>query len=410
LDRIPDHLENFSLRVTHPDYNNYQSSVGDVPRSGDDRKLDITLTSRNEPQDTCCGVIKVIAVRGESTQRLGGVEVRLNQGKSIIATSTTNNDGVAWFDRVCFGEYWLRLAKDSYNVIEENIAINDCDTLVMDYRMSEKSNPEDSCCHGKIIIDVKESGSGERISGVKVRLWKDGHKIETQQTSNGRVVFDGLCEGEYGIDLLSENYTNIEFVVDLECNETIEIVKEIESEDCCQGRIYIIPKDSQTGERIHNATVNLWKGSTKLRTQNTGDNGMTVFEALCEGEYGISILHEEYQNIEFVVELGCNETKELVREMAAVQPDTCCTARLKIIAKDAETEATISGARVEIYRGDDMIADGATNADGIFLKEGLCAPEEYSIRVLKEGYSALTYTFKFNECKTIQEHYWLQRE
>jgi len=49
------------------------------------------------------------------------------------------------------------------------------------------------------------------------------------------------------------------------------------------------------------------------------------------------------------------------------------------------------------------IADGYTNNDGFFGKEGLTAPQTYTILVVKDGYNDVEFNMTLKECKAYQE-------
>ncbi|MDP0941425.1 hypothetical protein, partial [Klebsiella quasipneumoniae] len=72
-----------------------------------------------------------------------------------------------------------------------------------------------------------QNESGEKIKNAEVRLWKDGKKIESGKSVDGYVYFDDLCEGKYGISIFADNYKEIEFNVELGCNEQKVIEKKL---------------------------------------------------------------------------------------------------------------------------------------------------------------------------------------
>jgi hypothetical protein len=271
------------------------------------------------------------------------------------------------------------------------------------------------CCDGSIALQIKDIETRENIDDVKVRLWMNGKKIAEKYTTNGYVKFEELCDAKYGIDLIREGYETKEFHVELECNEHKEITKVMERAsggDCCNGKIIVYAKDDETHDPLHYATVKLWQEGKIVRKGNTDKNGRLVFEEICEGAYVVTIEHDEYTATEFEISIECDEVKKVVKKLAAKSDDECCTAVLKLIVKDADTEYPIEGAIVNVYahESDEIIAHGKTNGNGVYVREELCAPRKYDVEVSLDGYQSQTYTFYFNECKLIQEHYWLVKK
>jgi hypothetical protein len=116
-----------------------------------------------------------------------------------------------------------------------------------------------------------------------------------------------------------------------------------------------------------------------------------------------------YRSKEFEFELGCNETKELVKYLVP-SSDTCCTAILKLKILDDSTGTAISGARAIVRYEGTNIADPVSNSEGWAVAYNLCAPRTYSIQVSAEGYQVREFTIRFGECKTIAETIRLVRQ
>ncbi len=356
--------------------------------------------------DDCCGSIIVRVIDDETEKHMGNVEVRLNHGDDVIEKGYTNDDGRIIFKNLCPGEYWLRLAIDRYKVIEEEFVIEECDTLDPIFRMQALSG-KDSCCEGKVYVAVKDEHSGERIPNATVRLWKGNDKIaEVKTNSDGIAVFEGLCEGKYQISILREHYKGMEFDFELGCNKTLEFHKSIvplDKDTCCNGKIYIAVEDKNSGERIKNAKVRLWLNGNKVAEKLTNADGIAVFEELCEGKYGVDILNEHYKAIEFHVELGCNKVVELHKALEPLDKDTCCNGKVYVAVKDKNSGERIPYATVRLWKGNDKIAEVRANGDGIAVFEELCEGK-YQISILSEHYKAIEFNFELGCNKTLEFH------
>ena len=75
------------------------------------------------------------------------------------------------------------------------------------------------------MIDVVDDETSEVIKEGYVNLWRDGTLIKKAKIKNGSVSFEELCEVVYGVGIISVGYENIEFEVNLDCNEEKEIFK-----------------------------------------------------------------------------------------------------------------------------------------------------------------------------------------
>lgn len=464
----------------------------------DTLKLNLKLEALQK--DSCCGMIVVKFFDKDTKEKLKNVEVKLTQNNVIVGKQLSNADGIVMFKEVCEGKFFLRFARDGYKVIEEDVYIEKCDTVFWEVGMQK--NIQDSCCDGKIYVMPKDSKSGEKLNGAKVTLRKDGNLVGTKSVENGMALWEKLCQGKYEIAVTKDGYTGIEFSVELGCNKTLELVKEMvkiskdtccgaiilkvhnktnnewlkevevrltkdqvliakkytnadgylvfenvcegkywlrfyrsgfqvieedltivkcdtiewkvgmqpEAKDtCCNGKIYIIPKDSKSGKVINGAKVIIYKDGNLLNKKYV-ENGFALFSELCEGDYFFDIIHGDYNDIEFKVELGCNKEREIVKELEPISKDTCETAVMKLIIKDLKTLLAIEGATVKIYRNQQLVEEGLSNADGIFMADGLLAPASYVVKVIKDGYIAKEFEWKFEKCQTYQETIKLEKK
>jgi hypothetical protein len=344
----------------------------------------------NEEQDTCCdGILYVTPRDSETNEIITGAVIKLWQGGNMIEKATVG-ESYAVIDNICEGTYWIDIIHEQYQAIEFEVEF-DCDETK---EISRELDPKE-CCDGVLRIFVKDSETEESLNGSIVKLWKDGNMLTKKTVENGSVLFTGLCEGNYGVDILNESYQNIEFLIELDCDDTLEITKYLEANECCHGRVYVIPKDSETEEVINGAKVRLWQGGTKIR-EVIVQNGYAVLEEICEGNYGVSILHEEYDNIEFELEVGCDDTLEVVRFL---DPD-CCNGLVKVFVKDSETEENLNSASVTLRQNGETI-ETLTVQEGRVVFDGVCEGN-YEIAITKEGYTGQEFDFEIG-CSKVKE-------
>lgn len=351
-------------------------------------------------EDECCdGKIIIRPVDEKNNEPINGAKVLLWKNGKNIAEAIVKN-GVAYFEKMCEGGYGVSIIAEGYKPIEFELNLPCNETI----EFSKKMMKSDDCCKGVIKFIVR-NGEGQHLNGAKVTLWYGDNKYEEGTVKDGKVIFDGLCEGKYGVGITLEGYEGIEFHVELACNEK-KVVEKIllKKDDCCKG-IIRIKVQGQDGKPLNGAKVTLWFGNQMLEKAEVRD-GWAVFDGLCEGKYGVDIEMEGYKHQEFAIELGCNEEKTF--EKILLKSDDCCTAVMKLIIKDKETSETIEGANVTIYIDREVIADGTTGRNGVFEKGELCAPRIYVIVVEKDGYQTIEEEMIFKECKLYQETFYIK--
>ncbi|MFC2131333.1 SpaA isopeptide-forming pilin-related protein [Bacteroidota bacterium] len=383
LSGLPDNSNNLNLRVDHEDFSTFEIPVSDLTKDKDKKKLGVKLLH----DSACTGIIEISAVNADN-EPVDDVEVRLNRDGKLIRKSFTNDFGNLVFENVCSGEYWVRLAKDGYRVIEEDFTIEEDDTIPLSFEMLGIG--DDTCCNGVIYFSVKDSADNTPVKDVSIRLWKGGDLIsDTLTDSDGNIKIEGLCEGEYQISFFKEGYFGQEFNFEMECDDTLEFHKKILRRECCDGVIYLFVKDSVTNNAIKNALAKLWRDGKVIAEAKSGNDGLITFTGLCEGTYGIDLMHEHYKNIEFAVELDCNDTLELHKSLVQMLKDSCCDGQLEITVIDKETKEKVSGAHIKLWKNGKLLFNERTDS-GVILFEDLCEGE-YWVDILHEKYLSIEF-------------------
>lgn len=370
--------------------------------------------------DTCCRGTLSIAVNDSATgSGVSNAEVRITRVGGTSRTLRTENGSVT-FREVCQGAYNVRIARDGYRVLEFRIEL-DCNasTSITRTMLAEGDGGPDSCCNGRVEVVVRDSASGERISGATVRLWRGSTLIGTRNTSgSANAVFEELCQGDnYSISISREGYRGLEYDFDMTCDQRREIVKTLarnaSDDTCCDGRIQVTMRDSSSNAALSNVTVRLWKNGSVYRSGVTNSGGYIVFEGICRGNYGIDFSRDDYRDREGTLEMGCNQNRELsYKLLRSASSDTCCTASMALRVRDsaASDGVYLSGATVVISYGSAVVAQGTTNGDGYYIREELCGYRSYSVTISKSGFRSKTVTFTYTTCRRAEETIRLVRE
>lgn len=397
LAKLPENLESVVLKFTHSDFLPFEQNLKSYVEQSKNGSQPTILTN----QDTCCGKI-IINVKNEEGEAINEAEIKLSRSSTVIRKSKTNSDGKLVFENICEGEYWLRIAKSGYDVKEEDINLEECDTV--EYNVTLSSNQtEDTCCNNIVKIIPKDKQSGSVLNGAKVKIWKNGSALTYKEVENGSAIFYELCKGTYGVSIHYENYGVIEFQFEVDCLDTLEYVKELQKntqDTCCNNSIKVFVKDKSSGESLNGAKVKLRKGSTFI-AEKTVENGYVKFEEVCKGDYNLLIYNSNYKSIEMTVSVDCNSTKELEAKMESnSSQDTCCNNTAKIFVKDKTTGESLNGAKVKLRKGNTVVAEKTVENGYVKFLE-LCKGE-YNLLIYHNDYKSMELSF-YVECGNNKE-------
>ncbi len=396
LNNLPENDDNLELRIEHDNFTPMSVKLKEIINDKNQKNLKIKMQ-----HDTDCTAQVFIIVRDNNNNPINEAEVRLNKKDKTIRKTYTNDQGEVLFKNICPGEYWLRIYKTKYQVIEQSFSIEKGDSLNINFKLLE--NDDDTCCNGIIYFTVKDSMTKEPVSNVIVKLWKGKDKIKEEKTNDdGEIIFDGICKGNYQISFFKEGYIGQEFNFEMACNDTVEFNKYIIQKDdsCCNGVIYLIIKDSTTNQAIEYSKVNLWKDGKLFKDGKTNSEGLVKFTELCEGKYGFSIQKEGYQSFEFDIELKCDDTLEISKKMLKLQKDSCCDGKIVLFVKDSINGESVNGAKINLWRFGKLLSTKKTE-NGKVIFEELCEGE-YGIDIEHEKYKNIEFEIKL-DCNKVLE-------
>jgi hypothetical protein len=339
----------------------------------------------------CCASLKVIVRDNETKQAIENAEVRLNGKENRFSEmKRTNADGITYFENICEGKYWIRVSRDHYKVVEEDMTFEDCESKVIEIHMNKIIENTDTCCNNKVSIILKNE-NGELINGATVKLWQGNHNIRTKTSENGTVLFGELCTGKYGVSVSREGYKPMEWNFTVTCEQSLEFSKTLvknQDDTCCNNKVSIILKN-ENGELINGATVKLWQGNHNIRTK-TSENGTVLFGELCTGKYGVSVSRDGYKPMEWDFTVTCEQSLEFSKTLVKNQADTCCNNKASIILKNENGEL-INGATVKLWQGNHNIRT-KTSENGTVLFGELCTGK-YGVSVSRDGYKPMEWDF-----------------
>jgi hypothetical protein len=362
--------------------------------------FEFLMRSTQSDNDSCCNGVLYVALKYKSSgERMNG-KVKIGKSGTVTAWKETT-EGVAKFEDLCPGTYMVWAASEGYQTQEFEVTF-DCNDTVEVSRQLERTATNDSCCNGKIIIVVKDQ-SGNALNGASVKLTKDGQVIGTKNLDLNVARFENLCEGTYWVRVAKEGYQTQEFEVQLDCNEVEELVRNLASnntqDSCCDGILYVIPKDKTTGSALNGATVKIYKNGQQI-AYKTVEGGYAKFTDLCKGVYLIKIIAEGYTAISFEYEMGCNTEQEVSKSMEKTNTgDSCCDGRIKLVVKDKNTGSIITGATVKLWKSGTLVATKTVSGDYLVF-ERVCKGI-YGMDIIAEGYQGIEFQVEIGCNETI---------
>lgn len=392
LSKLPKNFEELYLQISHPDYAVFKDKIKNIEESlkgKSDKKRDILLSKK----DSCCGKIAVQVLDSNGNTAIHGVSIRITQEGSIMDTALTDQQGIAYFNHYCNGQYAIRVAYEGYKVKEEHFSVTGCDTLNLVYKLVKH---QDSCCKGKLVINLKDQ-NGNFLEGAKF-LIKNG---DTYDIPNGKLTLD-ICEGSYSGWIKKDGYKTLEFSFTIPCNQTLELNKTIlkDSSACC-GVIAVKVTD-QNSNVLTGKEVALRKGSDNVATVKTGDHGIAYFSHICNDNYNIRIALDNYQVFEysFSFQSDCDTLSITAKLTPKQNGDSCCKGILFLEALNSDGKLVGSSTL-------NLTKDGKTNTiqstNGDFF--AMICEGHYSAKLTKDGYKALEFAVDIvcKDTTTIQK-------
>jgi len=274
----------------------------------------IVLKVKEEGDDCCDNILKVLVATDEGTKPIKGAKVLLRKNGKPIEDPRTDEEGMVTIDGICKGEgYSLLIEAEGHKVYESESFSFDCEEAKEMVIKLEKKEQEE-CCDNILSLKVKNE-DGEAIKGAKILFKKDGKVIEDPRTNeDGMATIDGICKGDgYYIVVQAEGYQTREIEIEaFDCGEkqVYDITLEAKETECCEAWIKVIVMDNNENP-IQDAVLIVRKNGKAIEDPRTNGDGEAVVDGLCEGE-GYSILikkdgYEPYESDNFT--LKCTDEK-----------------------------------------------------------------------------------------------------
>jgi cytochrome c-type biogenesis protein CcmE len=373
-----------------------------------DETYEFSYTLNSKEEEDCCESAFIFKPQNKDGEILNGTKVFIYKDGKVIQDPVVK-DGKAVIDGLCEGKYVIVYKNENYEEKEVAVELGCDEEKTLEHVLTKKNDEE--CCDAILKFLVKDNKSKEYLKGASITLKLDGKTIfeERKTNTDGYVIEDNLCKGEYTVIIKMDGYKTIETTWNIEkCDdfqEHFSLVKE--EEDCCESAFIFKPKNKD-GEILNGTKVFIYKDGKVIQDPVVKD-GKAVLDELCEGKYVIVYKNENYQEKEVSVELGCDEEKTL-EHVLSKKDDDCCDAILKFFVKDNKSKEYLKDASVTLKLDGKTIFDNRkTNADGYVIEDNLCKGK-YNVIIEMDGYKTIETTWNIEKCDDFQEHFWLEKE
>lgn len=254
--------------------------------------------AKSEQKDSCCAGKIIVYPKDENTKAvINGSVVKLWKGGQLIKSITISDNQPAKFTELCEGKYGISVIAEGYKSKETEITLG-CNK-VEEVVLYLSKNQQDSCCNNKLIVYVKDDSTGKALNNAKVRIWKGGQQLTYKLTDeNGKVVFEELCKGTYGVDIIREGYKSIEFQFEVNCNDTKEFTKTMKAGiPCTTAALKFFVKDYETGNPLPDVKVEVRVSGQKIIEGYTSSDGYFLRENIAAPAiYSITFSKDGYQS------------------------------------------------------------------------------------------------------------------
>lgn len=354
--KAPAHYVNSGFAATvdaHEDGKTYEFAVSNAPNKGG---------------------IRLAKTDGETGAFLAGVKFNIYQGDTLIATMTTDENGVASCENLDRGTYLVKedALPEGYSgelvVLEATVH---SDTVTELHAVNSKSKSQ-------IRIVKTDDLTGEVVSGAEFTVTDETGNVAAVITTDatGEAVTDWL---PYGIYTVTETRTPEHYVTS-DWSETVAAYEngvtytfEV-SNTPIKGYLQITKTDVLDDTLIEGVQFDIYRTGELIATMTTDANGVATSEALHKGTYTVT---EHGMPEGYIGELATMEavvkSDETTQLTASNQP---IMGQIRIEKSDALTGEMLAGAEFTITRSNglpshngsndgEVVAVMTTDADGV---------------------------------------------
>ena len=325
----------------------------------DDNLQTIEVVVENEPMAGGLRLIKTDSLTGSPIE---GVKFNIFQGDFLIATMTTDENGIATCDNLNRGTYIVKedSLPEGYTgelVVLEAVVQPDAATELHATNTKSKS---------RIRIIKKDALTGERLPGAEFTVTDEAANVFAVITDeNGEVTTDWLPYGVYTVreTMAPEHYVNSDWSERIAAYENDMTYTFEVSNEPTKGYIRLTKTDNLNGMPIAGVQFDIYDASGALTdTMTTDESGVAVSPALTKGSYTVREHENPVGYVAALAELPAVVYSDKITDLAVTNDPI--QGKIRIVKKDQLTGDLLSGAEFTITRVSGIPAhNGAGNGE-----------------------------------------------
>ncbi|MGG7212518.1 SpaA isopeptide-forming pilin-related protein [Clostridium nigeriense] len=335
------------------------------------------------------GNIKIRKIDQDGNKVVRAEFTLYNKDNKAISTVETNKDGVALFENIVYGEYYILETKtpEGYIASDKKVDVN-----VKENNKEYGYEIENTRIKGGLEIS-KIDQEDNALAGAEFTIYDSDDKKVTKGTTdeNGVVKFEELVYGNYYYieTKAPEGYVKDNNKHNFTINENGVVLKETVENEKIVGNINVVKVDEE-GNVLPNAEFTLYDlEGNMIQTGVTNENGLVTFTNIPYGEYEIKETKAPvgYNLSSEILNVSVNgEETGLTYEIGKIT-NTQIKRNIKISKIDQDGNKVV-GAEFTLYNKDnESIETDLTNEEGIALFEDVIYGEYYIMETkTPEGY------------------------
>ncbi|QPK93956.1 hypothetical protein HCQ94_05135 [Actinomyces sp. zg-332] len=317
------------------------------------------------------GTVTVTKTDADSHEAIAGVVFALKQGENEVATATTNDQGVATFSNVNYGEYTLveKTPKVGYVASTRTETVN----IDADGKSVVFADWKNTKIKGSVSVLKHDGDSNSPLAGVVFALMQNGQEVATATTGqDGVATFSSVVYGAYTVvekSTLTSHVLNTETVYNADVRTDGENVYVNENDPLLnyekKGTVTVTKTDSDTNEAISGVVFALKQGEREVATAATGADGIAIFSGIKYGEYS---LVEKVPKVGYVASTRTEIVNIDADGKSVVFADwknTKIKGTVTVTKTDSDSHEAIAGVVFALKQGDNEVATATTGQDGV---------------------------------------------
>jgi len=363
----------YEIQISKSGYKTHSGQVS--VEENDEVEYNAKLEKEGE-ETTLEGYITEGSGRGEGDP-VEGATVKLSDGNREYTATTDEN-----------GYYYMKCEEGDYTI---DITHKDYEKHENDIYIAEGRNQYDAeltpVARGRMYGKVTDKETGDPLEDTKVRLRdKDSGKEYTEYTDKEGYYSLEVPAGDYDILVHQTDYVDVEDEVTIEKDDEIERDYELEKE-IREGEVWGTVKDDAANEGIEGVTLTYEMDESRGDTYDTSTDEYGDYDIdLPEGDYNVSVEHEDYKTIYSKVTVVGDGSVEKNYRMDPKEGKIYGVVADKD-SGDPIKDATITAEEKESRGGEPYSNSTTTDRDGEY--EMNLPPGDYTITIEHDEYIKL---------------------